>query len=63
MIDEGELPKWFIGKIGVRDGVICTESVDIVARKTIVTRRRRPHLHFLRNMSPQPYSNKILADW
>jgi hypothetical protein len=48
--DEGEPPKWFIGKMGVLDGGMYVDSVVMVARKTIVTRSSRLHLHFLRNM-------------
>jgi hypothetical protein len=41
-----------MGKIGDRAGVIWVDNVVIVPRKTTVTRSKRPHLHFLRNMTP-----------
>jgi hypothetical protein len=48
--DEGELPKWFIGKMGVLEGGTYVDNVVMVARKTNAIRSSRLHLHFLRNM-------------
>jgi hypothetical protein len=50
LVFEGGFPKWLIGKRGDLDVVIWVDNVVIVPRKTMVTRSKRPHLHFLRNM-------------